>query len=187
MSYSVLASWLMLRPLRIFLTSTHSSSARPLFPGWFFVDRSLAAAGSPTQDLTFEYANNHSDWLHDWCGKAQELSLLGVDPAPAGFTVQDGWVPPASILPSESISSSQTSGGAAQGGGKGSAAADLPVPGLLGASMPETVPVPLPLLTQLLSAFLSSFNSVAAVGGKASTTPAGASPGSQPVAPAPAY
>ena len=53
--------------------------------------------------------------------------------------------------------------------------------------MPESLSVPLPLLTELLSAFLSSFNSVAAVGGRVPTTPAGASPGSQPVAPVPAY
>ena len=32
----------------------------------------------------FRFSSNHSAWTASWCPSFQELSLLGVDPAPAG-------------------------------------------------------------------------------------------------------
>ena len=43
------------------------------------------------------YSSNHAAFLSDWCPQYQEMSLLGVDPVPAGFSVTDGWT--ASVTP----------------------------------------------------------------------------------------
>eukprot|EP00955_Chlamydomonas_euryale_P118831 366562-Chlamydomonas_euryale.AAC.8 len=59
--------------------------------GWFGSDRNLAVAGAPTEELVTLFAADHQLFLDLWCGQYMEMSLLGVDPAPAGFSIDDGW------------------------------------------------------------------------------------------------
>ena len=68
--------------------------------GWFASDRNLNAPGAPTASLMQTYSANHGAFLADWCASYQEMSLLGVDPAPAGKTFLDGWAANVVPLPS---------------------------------------------------------------------------------------
>ena len=38
------------------------------------------------------YADDNAAFFLSWCRQYREMSLLGVDPGPAGFKVNDGWV-----------------------------------------------------------------------------------------------
>ena len=60
-----------------------------------------------------QYSSNHSAFLADWCSQYQEMSLLGVDPAPYALT--DGWF----AAPHPPSPSKPHGGGAGGGGGGG--------------------------------------------------------------------
>ena len=60
------------------------------------------------------YSSNHAAFIADWCAQYQEMSLLGVNPAP--FALTDGWTPPS---PAPSPTPKPTPGGGGGGGGGG--------------------------------------------------------------------
>lgn len=88
-----------------FMTSTPSTFDNHYFRevvvptgrlGWFFSDRTLmdpTISPDAVRDLMITYANSNEAFMTAWCRQYRELSLLGVDPTPAGFGINDGWVP----------------------------------------------------------------------------------------------
>ncbi|CAL5220019.1 g1965 [Coccomyxa viridis] len=61
--------------------------------GYLYSDRNLAAINASTLDYVKEYANDDDAFFRDWVPQFQEMSLLGVDPKPAGFNITSGFLP----------------------------------------------------------------------------------------------
>lgn len=69
---------------------------------------SLALRGNGPNDslwsfLLQKYVDNQTAFFDDWVTQFQEMSLIGVDPAPAGFGVHDGFLPGQRLLTINSL------------------------------------------------------------------------------------
>jgi hypothetical protein len=91
--------------------------------GWFDSDRALNNDNAATAPLMRAFSADHQAFLNAWCDQYAEMSLLGVDLAPAGFSVLDGWLATADPAVNPPNNNNPGNGGGGRGrdgdGGRG--------------------------------------------------------------------